>query len=131
MSRKKVDWAKYHNRHNSKSIWVTRLLFFQNDSLITHILFELCLLWCLAQSTFFLDTLYQILQMMVWCSCCVFLFISTVQHLNFFDPIAWNARMKMTRGRMHKNVTQYRGMISYQNWKEKKQISEWLVWFLT
>ena len=32
MSRKKVDWAKYHNRHSSKSIWVTRLLFCQNDS---------------------------------------------------------------------------------------------------
>ena len=48
-------------RHSSKSIWLTNLLFCQNDSpirrsfwqkdsLITHILFELCLLWYLAQS---------------------------------------------------------------------------------
>ena len=28
------DWAKYHNWHSSKSIWVTRLLFCQNDSLM-------------------------------------------------------------------------------------------------
>ena len=52
--RKKVDWAKYLNRHGSKSIWVIKLSFCQNDSpmggsfwqkdsLITHILFELCL----------------------------------------------------------------------------------------
>ena len=32
MSRKKVDWAKYHNRHSSKSIWVIKLSFCQNDS---------------------------------------------------------------------------------------------------
>ena len=66
---KKVDLAKYHNRHSSKSIWVIKLPFGQNgppkgesswqkDSLITHILFDLCLLWYLAQSTFFRDTLY-------------------------------------------------------------------------
>ena len=53
----------------SKSIWVTRLLFCQNDSpiwgsfwqkdsLITHILFELCLLWYLAQSQILGITLY-------------------------------------------------------------------------
>ena len=59
------DWIKHHNRHTSKSKWVTRLLFCQNDSpirgsfrpkdiLITHILFELCLYTrYLAQSTFF------------------------------------------------------------------------------
>ena len=29
------------------------------DRLITHILFELCLFWYLAQSTYFRDTLYQ------------------------------------------------------------------------
>ena len=73
MSRNKVDWAKYHNRHSAKSIWVTRLLFCQNDSpmgesfwqkdsLITHILFELCLSWYLAQSTFLLDTLYYVIR---------------------------------------------------------------------
>ena len=61
---KKVDWAKYHNRDSSKSIWVIKLSFCQNDShiresfwqnnsLVTHILFERCLLWYLAQSTFF------------------------------------------------------------------------------
>ena len=55
----------------SKSIWVTRLLFCQNDSpiwgsfwqkdsLITHILFELCLLWYLAQSQIWCITLYII-----------------------------------------------------------------------
>ena len=47
---------KYQIGHNSKSIWVTRLLFSQNDylmgesfwpkdSLITCIVFELCLIW--------------------------------------------------------------------------------------
>ena len=55
------DWAKYHNRHSSKSIKVTNLSFCQNDPpmstsfwkkkrLVTLILFELCLLWYLAQS---------------------------------------------------------------------------------
>ena len=50
------DWAKYQNRHSSKSIWVTKLLFCQNDypmggsfwqkdSLITHILFELLMIF--------------------------------------------------------------------------------------
>ena len=34
MSRKKVDWAKYHNRHSSKSIWVIKLSFCQNDPTI-------------------------------------------------------------------------------------------------
>ena len=59
---KKVDWAKYHNRHSSKSIWVVKLSFCQNDclmrqsfwqkdSLITHILFELCLFRHLDQRT--------------------------------------------------------------------------------
>ena len=49
------DWDKYHNMHRSKTIWVTNLLFCQNDfpkrrsfwqkdSLITHILFELWLI---------------------------------------------------------------------------------------
>ena len=49
------------NRHRSKNIWMTRLFFCQNDSLleeslrqkdslVTLILFELCLLWYLAQS---------------------------------------------------------------------------------
>ena len=51
---KKVDWAKYLNRHGSKSIGVIKLSFCQNDSLtwgsfwqkdslITCILFEQCL----------------------------------------------------------------------------------------
>ena len=35
--------------------------FWQKDSWIIQILFELCLLWYLAQSTFFLDTLYIVL----------------------------------------------------------------------
>ena len=66
---KKVDWAKYLNRHGSKSVWVIKLSFCQNDSpmrgsfwqkdsFITHILFELCLFSNLAQSTFFRYTLY-------------------------------------------------------------------------
>ena len=61
---KKVDWAKLLNRHSSKSIWVIKMSFCQNDppmaesfwqkdSLITHILFELCLFRHLAYSTFF------------------------------------------------------------------------------
>ena len=56
-----LDWAKYQNRHSLKSIWVMKLIFCQNDcpiresfwqkiSFITHILFELCLFWYLAQS---------------------------------------------------------------------------------
>ena len=62
-TKKKVDWAKFLNRHSSKSIWVIKLSFCQNDSLIggsfwqkdsfiTHIL-ELCQFSNLAQSTFF------------------------------------------------------------------------------
>ena len=49
---KKVDWAKYLNRQSSKSIQVIKLSFCQNDplieesfrqnnSLVTHVLFEL------------------------------------------------------------------------------------------
>ena len=67
---KKIDWAKYHNRHISKSIWAIKLSFSQNDfpmaesfwqkdSLITHILFELCLLWHLSQSQIWCITLYH------------------------------------------------------------------------
>ena len=48
------DWAKYQNRHGSKSIRVTKLSFCQSDSpmslsfwqknsLVTHIFFDLCL----------------------------------------------------------------------------------------
>ena len=48
------DWAKYHNRHSTKSKWVVKLSFCQNDppmgksfwlnkSLVTSTLFELCL----------------------------------------------------------------------------------------
>ena len=55
------DWAKYHNSYSSKSIRVTKLPCCQNgvflgrsfwpkDSLVTFILFELWLLWYLAQS---------------------------------------------------------------------------------
>ena len=52
-----LDWAKYQNRHSSKSIWVMELYFCQNErgkfwqknSFITYILFELCLFWYLAQ----------------------------------------------------------------------------------
>ena len=57
------------NIHRSKSIWVTSLFFCQNDSLIggslwqkdslvTLILFELCLLWYLAQSQILVTSLY-------------------------------------------------------------------------
>ena len=53
-----LDWAKYQNWHSSKSIWVMKLFFCQNDwgefwqktSFITHILFELCQFWYLTQS---------------------------------------------------------------------------------
>ena len=48
------DWAKYHNSHSSKSIRVTKLSFCQSDSpmsesfwqknsLVSHIIFDLCL----------------------------------------------------------------------------------------
>ena len=67
--RKICPKPKYQNRHSSKSICVIKLSFSQNDppmeesfwqkdSLITHILFELCLFRYLAQSTFFWYTLY-------------------------------------------------------------------------
>ena len=66
------DWAKYHNSHSSKIIRVTKLSFGQNDlprstpfwqknSLVTLILFELQLLWYLAQSQIHRITLYFIL----------------------------------------------------------------------
>ena len=81
MSQKKVDWGKYHNRHSSKSIWVIKLSFCQNDppmgesfwqkhSLITYILFRLCLLWYLAQSTFLGDTLYKVNSVQEACAKC-------------------------------------------------------------
>ena len=37
----------------------TRREFWQKSSFITHILFELCLFWYLAQSAYFWDTLYD------------------------------------------------------------------------
>ena len=54
MSHNYLDWAKYQNRHSSKRISVTKLVFcrnespirgsfWQKDSLITHILFELAM----------------------------------------------------------------------------------------
>ena len=63
------DWAKYQNSHSSKSIRVTKLFFCQNgillgrsfwpkDSFVTLILFELWLLWYLAQSQIHRITLY-------------------------------------------------------------------------
>ena len=63
------DWDKYHNSHRSKSIRMTKLIFCQNgvllgrsfwpkDSLVTLILFELWLLWYLAQSQIHRITLY-------------------------------------------------------------------------
>ena len=66
------DWAKYHNRHSSKSTRATKLSFCQNDvhmgesfwqknSLVTLILFELYLLWYLAQSQTLVTSLYYIL----------------------------------------------------------------------
>ena len=68
---KKVDWAKLLNWHSSKSIWMIKLPFCQNeppmgesfwqkDSLMTHILFELCRFRYLSQSTVFWYTLYLI-----------------------------------------------------------------------
>ena len=63
------DRAKYRNSHSSKSIKVTKLFFCQNgvllgrsfwpkDSLVTLILFELWLLWYLAQSQIHRINLY-------------------------------------------------------------------------
>ena len=63
------DWAKYHNSHSSKSIKVTKLSFGQNDfprstrfwqknSLVTLLLFELWLFWYWAQSQIHRITLY-------------------------------------------------------------------------
>ena len=74
---KKGDWAKYHNRHSSKSLWVTRLLFCQNDSLqggsfwqkdslITHILFELGMPnMIFSPVNFFVDTLYILYELFI------------------------------------------------------------------
>ena len=64
-----MDWAKYQNRHSSKSIWVMNLFFCQNycpirwefwqkNRFITHILFELCLFWYLAHSQILGISLY-------------------------------------------------------------------------
>ena len=63
------DWAKYQNRQSSYSILVTKLSFCRNDpliresfwqknSLVTHILFELCLFLYLAHSQILGNTLY-------------------------------------------------------------------------
>ena len=76
-----LDWAKYQNRHCSKSIWVMKLIFCQNDcpirgsfwqkiSFITNILFEQCLFWFLAQSRLLWDTLYfNYIPTMQFCEC--------------------------------------------------------------
>ena len=67
--KKKVHRAKFLNRHSSKSTRVIKLYFCQNDSpiresfwqkdsLVTPILFEICLFRNLAECTFFLFTLY-------------------------------------------------------------------------
>ena len=67
--RYKVHWAKFLNRHSSKSIWVIKLCVCQNDSpmgesfwqkhsLITYILFELCTIWESTQSQFCCHRLY-------------------------------------------------------------------------
>ena len=61
VSHNSLDWTKYQNRHSSKSIWLTKLVFCQNNfpirgpfwqknSFITQILFELFLFLYLAQS---------------------------------------------------------------------------------
>ena len=68
LSQQKCDWAKYSSSHISRSIWVFKLIlcqngppmggsFWQNNSLISHILFELWLLEYLAQSHFCWDRL--------------------------------------------------------------------------
>ena len=108
MSRKKVDWATYHNRHSSKSIWVTRLLFcqkdspmgesfWQKDSLITHILFELCLLWYLAQSTFILDTLYLESVNTQWLGFAIW---SGLAYVQFQKKLAFNQTLTMYYGKV-------------------------------
>ena len=64
------DWAKYHNSRSSKNIRVTKVSFgpnnfpkstpfWQMNSLVTLILFELWLLWYLAQSQIHCTTLYK------------------------------------------------------------------------
>ena len=67
------EWAKYQNSHSSKSIWVTKLSFCQNDplmresfwqkiGLVTHILFELGLFWYVAHSQILGNTFYVFLR---------------------------------------------------------------------
>ena len=80
--------CKYQNRHSSKNIWVIKLTFCQNDpligesfwentSLVTLILFEQCLFWYSAQSTYFWDTLYEVIVV-------VHIRISLFESKNFF-----------------------------------------------
>ena len=63
------DWVKYYNSHSSKSIRVTKLFFCQNgvllgrpfwqkDSVVTLILFELWILWYLVQFQILVTSLY-------------------------------------------------------------------------
>ena len=67
------DWAQYHISHISKSIKVTKLFFCQNgvllgrsfwpkESLVTLIIFELWVLWYLAQSHIHRITLYIVIK---------------------------------------------------------------------
>ena len=68
MVTKICDWVKCYDRHRSKDIYLsdhTVLLpkwgsFWQKDSLVTLTLFELRLLWYLAQSQILVTTLYFI-----------------------------------------------------------------------
>ena len=95
----------YQIGHSLKSIWVTRLVFCQNNylmrgsfwpknSLITYIIFELYLIWYLTKSQILGLTLYVNLNLL-WKCFCKFLF-STYHHLQITHSNA--CRVQKTKG---------------------------------
>ena len=95
---KKKDWANMLNWHSSKSIWMIKLPFCQNeppmgesfwqkDSLMTHILFELCRFRYLSQPTFFGYTLF----FPFWEAYCMRAIIT--HGLHTFYPSFWSSFM--------------------------------------
>jgi hypothetical protein len=100
------DWAKFDHRLQFKSIWVTRLLFCQNhsrmrgsfwqkDSLITHILFELQPIIIFSPVANFGDQ-SLISKFFKYCHYCISKNTSEPIHFNpkiylIFFPKAWNS----------------------------------------
>ena len=124
------EWAKYQNRHCSKSIWVTKLFFcqnyclirgsfWQNDSLVTHILYELCLFWYLAHSQILGNTLY----MKKAVPTCIHQLINTYMFISFLENLlttqlstVWSVNDELSRN-IPRGSRRYRGSLKIHHWR--------------